>query len=143
VQAYQDSYVNNCLKVALALIASTWQRHRPTTQCQQTALAALEASHIYLHLGIESTVPCFLVGTRKGGLPQADHTQRNQANRLRVGPKAKPHPRDTPNTAIPGGAQCLDQNSLGVEPTHLLGVLQRLPAQRNHANLTSIHWPRQ
>jgi hypothetical protein len=30
------------------------------------------------------------------------------------------------------------QNSLGVEPTHLLGVLQRLPAQRNHAHPTSV-----
>jgi hypothetical protein len=40
---------------------------------------------------------------------------------------------------IPGGAQCPDQNSLGVEPTHLLGVLQRLPVQRNHAHPTSIY----
>jgi hypothetical protein len=41
------------------------------------------------------------------------------------GPEAKPHSRYTPNTPIPGGAQRRCQNSLGVEPTHLLGVLQR------------------
>jgi hypothetical protein len=42
------------------------------------------------------------------------------------GAEAKAHQRDTPNNPIPGGAQCPDQKSLGVEDTHLLGVLQRL-----------------
>ena len=79
----------------------------------------------------------FVWVTRGGGLPQAGHTQQS-GEPDRRGPEAKPHPRDMPNTPIPGGAQCPDQNSLGVEPTHLLGVLQRLPAQRNHAHPTSI-----
>jgi hypothetical protein len=46
------------------------------------------------------------------------------------GLEAEPHQRDMHNTPIPRGAQWPDQNSMGVEPTHLLGVLQRLPAQR-------------
>jgi hypothetical protein len=47
----------------------------------------------------------------------------------------------TPHSHLPGGAQRPDQTRMGVEPTHLLGVLQRLPAHRNHAHPTSIHWP--
>jgi hypothetical protein len=44
-----------------------------------------------------------VVGYQGGGLPQAGHTQRNQEPDCR-GPEAKPHPRDTHNTPIPGSA---------------------------------------
>ena len=77
---------------------------------------------------------CYQGGRTPTGWP---HTAQSGEPDCR-GPEAKPHQRDTPNTPIPGGAQCPDQNSMGVEPTHLLGVLQRLPAQRNHAHPTSI-----
>jgi hypothetical protein len=39
------------------------------------------------------------------------------------GPEAKPHQRVTPNTPIPGGAQCPDQTSLGAEPNQLASEL--------------------
>jgi hypothetical protein len=87
----------------------------------------------------------FIFGYQGGRTPTAwPHTAQSGEPDCR-GPEAKPHQRDTPNTPIPGGAQCPDQNSVGVEPTHLLGVLQRLPAQRNHAHPTtgSSHWPPQ
>jgi hypothetical protein len=67
---------------------------------------------------------CYQGGRTPTGWP---HTAQSGEPDCR-GPEAKPHQRDTPNTPIPGGAQCPDQSSVGVEPTHLLGVLQRLPA---------------
>ena len=69
------------------------------------------------------------------------HTHQSLGKPNERGPKAPSA--HTPGSSPPGGAQCPDQKSMGVEPTHLLGVLQRLPAQLDHAHPTSIHWPPQ
>ena len=58
----------------------------------------------------------FLWVTRGGGLPPAGHTQQSGKPDCR-GPEAKPHQQDTPNTPIPGGAQCLCVRTLKL---HLL-----------------------
>jgi hypothetical protein len=62
-----------------------------------------------------------VLGGYQGGVPNVGRTLGNEATDCRE-PEAKPHQR----TPIPGGAQCVGQNSFGAEPTHLLGVLQRL-----------------
>jgi hypothetical protein len=71
---------------------------------------------------VRGCLSLFFVGYQRGGLPPAGHTQQSGKPDCR-GPEAEPHQRDTPNTPIPGGAQC-PKNSMGVEPTHLLGVLE-------------------
>jgi hypothetical protein len=103
-----------------------------------------QAGHWHAHTeSLNDHSKNFFVGYQGGRTPTGwTHTAQSGKPDCR-GPEAKPHQRHTPNTPIPGGAQCPDQNSMGVEPTHLLGVLQRLPAQRNHAHPTSSHWPPQ
>ena len=75
----------------------------------------------------------FLWVTRGGGLPQAGQTQQSGEPDCR-GPEAKPHPRDTPNTPIPGGAQCPDQDSL----VHCYGINCQ-PHPPSTVNLTLRH----
>ena len=59
-------------------------------------------------------------GTRGGGggvTPTGWPHTAQSGERGCGGPEPEPYQRDTLNTPIPGGAQCPDQNSMGVEPT--------------------------
>jgi hypothetical protein len=95
-------------------------------QAKQLLQVCVSVFWDHVHLILDHSF--FFFGYQGGRTPTGwPHTAQSGEPDCR-GPEAKPHQRDTPNTPIPGGAQCPDQNSMGVEPTHLLGVLQRLPA---------------
>ena len=80
--------------------------------------------------------PGFLLGDQGGGPAPVGHTQRNQASPTAGGPAQSltSEIRLTPLCQEEPNAQT--KKSMVVEPTHLGGVLQRMPPQHKHAHHT-------